>query len=349
MSTRGKALFTSIYRQKQHLNHNHDIHFLARDLDSWLLEAICTLVRGTYNPHHLKRYYFKDERVDQLHLTDRILQHLLLKQLKPTFPYITNPNCLHLHGPNGVKLATSRLQEVLKSKQYPFVMRLDIKSYYKSISHCLLLKDIEHYFDDPKVQFMLTNIIKNPIDTPWGTINPDNGISLRGPLSQLFSALYLKPLDDALTQTEVFYLRYQDDLIVLCKSKRQLNRCKQKVMGILKERKLSLSRKKSRIGLVSREYHFLGVNYLETQPQDNTRNACASDNCSNTIYSGGSAYRTHQCPAQPPHTLEHFEKHVRPLSQWSPMGLLPKRSKTTCLDGVPGGQKQMLNGLISSY
>lgn len=277
MSACGKALFKSIYRRKQHLNHNHDIHFLARDLDAWLQEGMSTLISGTYNPHHLKRYYFKDERVDQLHITDRILQHLLLKQLKSTYPYIINPNCLHLHGPNGVKLATSRIQEVLQSKQYSFVMRLDIKSYYKSIQHHLLLKDIEHYFDDPKVQSMLTNIIKNPIDKPRGTINPDYGISLRGPLSQLFSALYLKPLDDAFSQADVFYLRYQDDVIILCKSERQLNRCKQKVMRILGERKLSLARKKTRIGLVSQGFHFLGVSYLETQPQDNTKNACASE------------------------------------------------------------------------
>ena len=195
---------------------------------------------------------------------------------------------------------------------------------------------------------MLTNIIKNPIDTPWGTINPDNGISLRGPLSQLFSALYLKPMDDALTQTEVFYLRYQDDLIVLCKSKRQLNRCKQKVMGILKERKLSLARKKSCIRLVSQGFHFLSVNYLETQPQDSTRNTCAPDDYSNNIHNGG-AYLTHQCPAKLLHTQEHLEKHARLLSQWSLMGLLPKRSKTTCLDGVSGGQKQILSDLISNY
>ena len=213
--------------------------------------------------------------VDQLHITDRILQHLLLKQLKSTYPYIINPNCLHLRGPNGVKLATARIQEVLRSKQYSFVMRLDIKSFYKSIRHHVLLKDIQYYFDDPKVQCMLTNIIKNPIDTPRGTINPDYGIALCGPLSQLFSALYLKPLDDALSQEEVFYLRYQDDVIILCKSERQLNRCKQKVMRILGERKLSLSRKKTRIGLVSQGFHFLGVSYLETQPQDNTTSACA--------------------------------------------------------------------------
>ncbi|MCX7116049.1 MAG: hypothetical protein NTW08_09110 [Gammaproteobacteria bacterium] len=36
----------------------------------------------------------------------------------------------------------------------------------------------------------------------------------------------LKPLDDAFLQMDVTYLRYQDDLIILCKTKRQLERCK---------------------------------------------------------------------------------------------------------------------------
>ena len=33
---------------------------------------------------------------------------------------------------------------------------------------------------------MLTDIIKNPIDTPYGYKNSDFGIALRGPLSQFF-------------------------------------------------------------------------------------------------------------------------------------------------------------------
>jgi RNA-directed DNA polymerase len=277
MSSGAEALFKKIYRQKQQLNHNHDIHFLAREIKTWLPEGITSLINGTYNPQHLKRYYFKDERVDQLHCIDRILQNLLLQQLKPTFAHIINPKCLHLNGPHGVKLATSQLQEALEDGQYTFVMRLDIKSYYKSIQHHLLIKDVEQYFDDPKIRMMLTNIIKNPIDTPRGTINPDNGIPLRGPLSQLFGALFLKSLDDVFNQSEVFYLRYQDDVVILCKSQRQLNRCKQKVMKILAERRLALSRKKTRIGLISQGFHFLGIHYLQTQPQDNTGHTIACE------------------------------------------------------------------------
>jgi len=42
---------------------------------------------------------------------------------------------------------------------------------------------------------MLKEIIINPIETPRGYKNADHGIALRGPLSQFFSGIYLKPLE----------------------------------------------------------------------------------------------------------------------------------------------------------
>ena len=166
---------------------------------------------GSYTPRFLKRYYFKDEMVDQLHLSDRVMQHLLLKQLKPTFAYVINPNCYHLLGPNGVKIATQRVRQVLQEQQPQYVIRADIKSFYKSISHQKLIQDMNALYDDVKVQTMLEEIIVNPIETPRGYKNANHGIALRGPLSQFFSGIYLKPLDDSFDTADVTYLRYQDD------------------------------------------------------------------------------------------------------------------------------------------
>lgn len=112
---------------------------------------------------------------------------------------------------------------------------------------------------------MLVNIITNPIDTLRGCKNPSHGVALRGPLSQFFSGIYLKPLDDAFNNMTATYLRYQDDIIILCKTKRQLNRCKTRMMDVLHERHLRLSRKKSRIGDIQQGFHFLGINYSPTQ------------------------------------------------------------------------------------
>jgi RNA-directed DNA polymerase len=225
---------------------------------------------GTYDPQPLRRFYFQDEMVDQVHLSDRIFQHILLKQLKSTFPHVMNKNCYHLHGPTGVKYATQRIRQVLQEDNPQFIIRADVRSFYKSIPHFKLIQDIKKYYDDPKLQAMLENIITNPIDAPRGYKNPATGITLRGPLSQFFSGLYLKPLDDAFSKIDVTYLRYQDDILILCKTKRQMNRCRRRMMEVLHERHLSLSRKKSRMGCISGGFHFLGIDYLPTRTEDTT-------------------------------------------------------------------------------
>ena len=271
MMNAGRKLFASIHRKKHLANHNHDVHLMARNIHEWLSEGIQAIINGTYSPRFLKRYYFKDEMIDQLHLSDRILQNLLLKQLKSTFTHVMSPHCYHLHGPSGVKLATERIKQILAEQKPKYFIRADIKSYYKSIQHHLLIQDVKHYYNDLNLQSMLENIIKNPIETPRGYRNPDNGIALRGPLSQFFSGLYLKPLDDAFDAMNVTYLRYQDDIIILCQTKRQLVRCKQRLMDVLKEKRLRLSRKKTRIGSIDKGFHFLGINSLEPQPSDGTK------------------------------------------------------------------------------
>jgi RNA-directed DNA polymerase len=273
----GRTLFAKIHRQKKHTNHNHDVHFMAREMGEWLPHGIQTMVDGTYNPRCLKRYYFADETVDQLHLSDRIFQHILLKQLKPTFKHVMNTNCYHLDGPAGVKHVTQRIKQVLEEEKPNYFLRVDIRSYYASIPHFKLLQDIKRYYHDPKVITMLENIITNPIDTPRGTRNPSYGVALRGPPSQFFSALYLKPLDGAFDQAQVAYMRYQDDILILCKTKRQLNRCRRRMMEVLNERHLKLSRKKSRMGAIADSFHFLGIHYSLTQPESNTSVDHAND------------------------------------------------------------------------
>ena len=103
-----------------------------------------------------------------------------------------------------------------------------------------------------------------------GYKNPDHGIALRGPLSQFFSGIFLKPLDDAFDSMDVTYIRFQDNVLILCPAKRSLNRCKRRMMHVLQERRLSLSRKKTCIGSIEKGFHFLGIHYPGTRPLDNT-------------------------------------------------------------------------------
>ena len=182
-------------------------------------------------------------------------------------------------------MATQCIKQVLQDKNPQYIIRADIKSFYKSISHPRLIADIKQHYDDPKVQAMLEAIITNPIETPRGYKNADHGIALRGPLSQFFSGIYLKPLDDAFDNMDVSYFRFQDDVLILCQTKRSLNRCKQRMMEVLRERRLSLSGKKTRIGSINTGFHFLGIHYLGTQPPSNTNVAKVIHHSENQINS----------------------------------------------------------------
>lgn len=316
----GKKLFAKIHRQKKHANHNHDAHFMAREIDEWLPQGVQAMINGTYDPRCLKRYYFEDEVVDQLHLTDRIFQHILLKQLKPTFKHVMNPNVYHLAGPTGVKYATQRIKQILEEEKPKYFLRVDIRSFYASIPKFKLLQDIKKYYHDPKVIKMLENIINNPIDTPRGTRNPSHGIALRGPLSQFFSALYLKPLDDSFSNLNIHYLRFQDDLIAFCKTKKQLNRCRRRMMEVLNERQLTLSLKKSRMGPIEASFHFLGIHYSPTQRENNITITHANDDFidqpdgNSLTMSGGGAQLliiNSMCLCKLFLTLGHCERHAR--------------------------------------
>jgi hypothetical protein len=149
---------------------------------------------------------------------------------------------------------------------------------------------------------------------------------------------------------DVHYLRYQDDIIVLCKTKRQLNRCRQRMMEVLHERGLSLSRKKSRMGCISAGFHFLGIHYLPTQTEDNT-NVIDRSHCSDS-------------KAIPVHCLDEWvgvnrilniknvnlyawfhiqercAKLVNKLSLWLIVGFLPDASDAISFNGAVGGQKR---------
>lgn len=48
MEAIGRKLFAKIHRQKHRAHHNHDVHFLAREINEWLPQGIQSMIDGTY-------------------------------------------------------------------------------------------------------------------------------------------------------------------------------------------------------------------------------------------------------------------------------------------------------------
>ena len=149
---------------------------------------------------------------------------LVLKMLSL---YLTHrlPNsllCTHLKRHGGAKLTVNHVYRA--SQRYPFVFRTDVKSYYESIHHTLLLEKFRQHIDDNLILNLIAQYLTRSVDIGGNFKTYSKSISSGCPLSPLIASYYLYELDNAFERKRVFYRRYMDDIIVLAKSRWQLRR-----------------------------------------------------------------------------------------------------------------------------
>ena len=236
--------------------------FWKSRINFWLKNFIA----GKHQFTPMMQYKFTDGIVRVWSYLDRLIMHLLLEHIKPTFKHIISPLCLHLTGPSVIKQATAQIKAALNSGRYHYVMRADIKSYYASINHKILLNQICQNFNDPIALKYLHDIITIAVDYGGQVFLPTEGIPRQSPLSPFFGALYLSALDKAFTNKKgIFYLRYMDDCVILIENQRQYAKARKRLFSILKELRLKISPRKTRMGKLEKGFHFLGVNFEVTR------------------------------------------------------------------------------------
>ena len=161
-----------------------------------------------------------------------------------------------------IKKVTHEITDALEVGRYRYVIRTDIKSYYASINHHQLQQQIRSHFDDHRVVRYSCDWISSPIDRRGWYEHPTKGISIRSSLSGFLAALYLKPLDLTFDhRDDIFYCRYNDDILILCQTKRQYARAKKRLKMIIHSLQLTLAPKKTQMGQLNKGFHFLGIQY----------------------------------------------------------------------------------------
>jgi len=242
------------------------IYEWPKQIERWLQD----FKAGHYCFSPMIQYQFADEIVQLWQYRDRLMVHLLYQLLKPTFKYIVSPWCLHLAGPTAIKQATRRIKAALSSHHYNYVIRLDIRSYYASIRHEILLSQLFEHFHDPIVRHYLQAIVTTGVDKNGQIVLPNQGIPRRSPLSPFLGAIYCTPLDRIFENRQgLFYLRYMDDVIILIRSQRQFMKVRKQVFATLRRLKLQISPRKTRMGRLKSGFHYLGVDFeVPRSPQN---------------------------------------------------------------------------------
>ncbi len=188
---------------------------------------------------------------------------LIIKVLTGIIQEILKPfllkTCYHLKGNRGLKGA---VRDVMKQlPEYKFFCKTDVRSYYDSIDHYILLMKLHDYIDDRIIIGYVWQFLNRCVE--WGGLYQDitRGIPRGSSLSPLLGAFYLMELDQKMEKMDVKYFRYMDDILILAPTRWKLKKAIRVLNQTFNELKLEKHPDKTLLGRTERGFDFLGYHF----------------------------------------------------------------------------------------
>jgi hypothetical protein len=213
------------------------------------------LVMGSYQIGLLTRVTLRHrEEVDLWSARDALVMKCLTLVL--TEKLSISRQCTHIKGLGGSKAAVRQVLQYLPANR--FVLKTDVKAYYASIDHQLLLDQLAAHITDLRVLNLVGQYLRRCAE--WGGLywEPRQGIALGCPLSPILGAFFLSELDARLERLGLFFVRFMDDIVVLAPTRWTLRKAVKVVNEVLASLRLVKHPDKTFIGRIDKGFTFLG-------------------------------------------------------------------------------------------
>ena len=174
-------------------------------------------------------FYIKDPKQRHIHkavVRDRVLHHAIFSILNPIFELTFIPRSFSCRIGEGTHRGIDVLEKMLikTSENYTkpcFALKCDIRKFFDSVNHSILLNIIKKRVKDNKAIWLLNEIIESysvavsPRERETNV--PRKGLPIGNLTSQLFANIYLNELDQFIKQRMKIkdYVRYTDDFVIV--------------------------------------------------------------------------------------------------------------------------------------
>ena len=248
-------------------------HITVEDFGASLIRDVSKLEKqlreGTYLPQAIKRVHIpklgsKETRPLGIPtVRDRVVQNALRHVLEPI---LERQFAAHSYGfrPNrGCKDALRRVDGLVKAG-YKYTVDVDLKSYFDTIPHDLLIKELRKYVADNQVIGLVEKFLQAEIVDEKDRWVPQTGAPQGAIISPLLSNLYLNDLDHVMAGQGYQMTRYADDLVIQCRTREEAESALALVSDWITERGLLLHPTKTKIVHVDEEgFEFLGYRFIK--------------------------------------------------------------------------------------
>lgn len=153
---------------------------------------------------------------------------------------------------------------------HQWVVKVDIENFFDTVDHEMLIDLVAEEVADGRVLRLIRSFLKAGVMEEMKVEYQTTGTPQGGVTSPLLANIYLHPYDCAMTQLGYKVIRYADDIVIMCRSRKEAERALEKTREVLEGRlnlnqlKLGHAQPLSRFGMKIR---FKDLSWLVNPPE----------------------------------------------------------------------------------
>jgi len=220
------------------------------------------LSAGMYKHGPYETFRIADPKVRIIHkapVRDRLLHHAVYRVLYPFFDRTFIPDSYSCRKGKGTHKALNQFRKYFwrvskNNTRTCWVLKCDIKQFFASVDHVVLLTILREYICDKKILALCREIVKS-----FNSGTPGVGLPLGNLTSQLFVNIYMNVFDQYTKHAlkAKHYIRYADDFVLLSHDRTWLEAHIPPIETFLRDR-LKLTVHKVSVRTVASGVDFLG-------------------------------------------------------------------------------------------
>lgn len=245
-----------------------DVMAFEIDLERNIFDLYRDLKEEKYRHGAYKGFWIHDPKLRRIHkatVRDRVLHHAMFSVLnkiyEPTFINDSYSCRIGKGTHKGMEKVAEMIRAVSKNHTHPcYALKCDIRKFFDSIDHNILLKILTEKIKDEKVMNLLKEIVGS-FEASRANIFEPKGVPIGNLTSQIFANIYMDKFDQFIKHKLKVrnYARYTDDFVIISDDKTYLENILFPIREFLKaELNLELHPKKVILRKHNRGIDFLG-------------------------------------------------------------------------------------------
>lgn len=229
-------------------------------------QLIQKLKDGKYKPNPVRRVEIPKETKGEFRklgvptVVDRVFQQAITQVISPIYEEQFSENSYGFRPKRGAHDALKRCQENVNDG-YVYVVDMDIEKFFDTVCQSKLIEVLSRTIKDGRVISLIHKYLNAGVISKGIFEKTDIGMPQGGPLSPLLSNIMLNELDKELERRGHRFVRYADDSMIFCKSRKSGIRTLKSIMQYIEGKLfLKVNLEKTKVAHVSK-VKYLGYSF----------------------------------------------------------------------------------------